>query len=90
MRRRERKKYFILFVCLFFVLISIPRLKSLITNYRKLQYYNAEIKKLRAENDALLEKIKSLESDPYYTEKILRENYGYIKEGEYVYRVKKE
>jgi cell division protein FtsB len=90
MRRRDRKKYFILFICLFFILISIPRLNSLITNYRKLKYYNAEIEKLQAENDALLEKIKSLEEDLYYTEKILRENYGYIKEGEYVYRIEKE
>jgi cell division protein FtsB len=90
MRRKNRKRYLIIFISIFFALISIPRLKSLIANYRKLKYYNAEIERLQAENDALLEKIKSLKEDPYYTEKILRENYGYIKEGEYVYRIEKE
>lgn len=89
MRRRDRKKYLILFMCLFFILISIPRMRSLISHYRKLQYYNAEIKRLQMENDMLVEKIKSMQEDPYYAEKILRENHGYIKEGEYIYRIEK-
>jgi cell division protein FtsB len=89
MRRRDRKKYLLLFICLFFILISIPRMKSLISHCRRLRYYEDEIKMLRMENGKLAEKIRSMQDDPYYAEKMLRENHGYIKEGEYVYRVEK-
>jgi len=87
MRRRDRKKVVVISICVFFALISIPRLKNLVTHYRKLQYYNAEIIRLQEENEALREKIRIMEDDPYYTEKMLRENHGYVKEGEYIYRI---
>ncbi|GEM_PF-1194760 len=87
MRRRNRKKLILLSICVFFVLISIPRLKNLISYYRKLQYYNTEIIRLRAENEVLREKIRTMKEDPYYAEKMLRENHGYVKEGEHVYRI---
>jgi len=90
MRRRDRKKYLLLFICLFFALISIPRIKNLISHCRQLQYYNAEIERLRNENEMLAAKIKAMKADPYYAEKLLRENHGYIKEGEYIYRVEKK
>ena len=89
MRRRDRKKWIIFSICAFFVLISIPRIKNLIGYYRKLQYYNTEIIKLKAENEILCERIRMMKDDPYHTEKILRENHGYMKEGEYVYRIDK-
>ncbi|MBN1444734.1 MAG: septum formation initiator family protein [Candidatus Omnitrophica bacterium] len=89
MRRRDRKKVIVISICVFFVLISIPRIKNLVTYYRKLQYYNTEIIKLQEENEALREKIRTMEEDPYYTEKMLRENHGYVKEGEYIYRINK-
>ncbi len=89
MRRRDRKKVVVISICVFFVLISIPRIKTLVTNYRKLQHYNTEIIRLQEENEALREKIHTMEDDPYYTEKMLRENHGYVKEGEYIYRINK-
>lgn len=46
--------------------------------------------KLQEENKKLKEKIDAMEKDPYYAEKILRENYGYAREGEYIYRIKTE
>lgn len=87
--RRKRKKYLLLFMCLFFILVSIPRLKNLISYCRKLQYYNTEIERLEKENEVLSTKVKAVKEDPYYAEKMLRENYGYIKKGEYIYRVEK-
>ena len=88
MRRRDRKKVVVISICVFFALISIPRLKTLVTHYRRLQYYNTEIIRLQKENESLREKIRTMEDDPYYTEKMLRENHGYVKEGEYIYRIK--
>jgi cell division protein FtsB len=87
MRRRDRKKVVVISICVFFALISIPRLKNLVTHYRKLQYYNTEIIRLQEENEALREKIRIMEDEPYYTEKMLRENHGYVKESEYIYRI---
>lgn len=90
MKRKKRKKYLIVGLCLIFLLISIPRIKIFITYSRQLKYYNQEIIKLQEENRQLKEKIDALKNDPYYAEKILRENYGYIKEGEYIYRINRE
>ncbi len=90
MRRRDRKKVAVISICVFFALISIPRLKNLVTYYRRLQYYNTEVIRLQEENEALRKKIRTMEDDPYYTEKILRENHGYVKEGEYIYRIDKK
>jgi len=55
---------------------------------RLFQHYASEVKRLEQENTSLLERIEALNSDPYYTEKILRDNFGYIRDGEYVYRIK--
>ncbi|MCM8762102.1 MAG: septum formation initiator family protein [Candidatus Omnitrophica bacterium] len=90
MRRKHRKKWLIggLFIC--FILASIPRIKTLITYSRQLKYYNQEIIKLQEENRHLKEKIDAIKKDPYYAEKILRENYGYIRKGEYIYRIRTE
>ncbi len=90
MKRKDRRKYLLLFMSFFFVFISIPRMKSLVSHTRKLQYYNAEIKRLKEENEVLATKIKAMKEDPYYAEKMLRENHGYIREGEHVYRINEE
>ena len=90
MKRKNRKKWLIGGLCLCFVLISIPRIKAFITYSRQLKYYNNEVIKLQEENRRLEEKIDAMKKDPYYAEKILRENYGYVKEGEQVYRIRTE
>jgi len=87
-QRKNRKKWWIGGLCFCFILLSIPRIKTLITYSRQLRYYNQEIINLQEENERLKEKIEAMQKDPYYAEKILRENYGYIKKGEYVYRIK--
>lgn len=74
-------------VCICFLLINIPRIKWYITCSRQLKYYNNEIIKLQKENEQLKEKMEKIKKDPYYGEKILRENYGYTKEGEQIYRI---
>ncbi|MCX8082466.1 MAG: septum formation initiator family protein [bacterium] len=88
--RKNRKKWLICGLCICFLLISIQRIKVLITYSRQLNYYKNEIIKLQEENKQLKEKVEAMKNDPYYAEKILRENYGYVKKGEYVYRIKTE
>ncbi|HOL21395.1 MAG TPA: septum formation initiator family protein [bacterium] len=90
MNRKNRKKWLIGGLCVCFILISIPRIKAFITYSRQLKYYNDEIIKLQEENKRLEEKIDAMKKDPYYAEKILRENYGYVKKGEHIYRIRTE
>ncbi len=88
MKRRSKTRLRILLLCLFFSLISLPRLVNMVRQERLFQHYASEVKRLEQENTSLLERIEALNSDPYYTEKILRDNFGYIRDGEYVYRIK--
>lgn len=76
-----------MFLCLFFTLISVPRLANLIRQQKQYQYYAAGIANLEKENEMLVERIDAIKKDAYYTEKLLRDNYGYVKEGEYIYRI---
>jgi len=89
MKRRNRTKWRILFLCVFFAGICLPRIKNLVKHQKQFQEYQAEIAQLEKENQLLLERIEALKGDPYYTEKLLRENYGYVREGEYIYRIKR-
>ncbi len=89
MRRRNKMKGRILLLCIFFTIISLPRLYNMIKQCRQYQYYTNEITRLEKDNEILLERMNTLKKEPYYTEKLLRENYGYIKEGEYIYRIKR-
>jgi cell division protein FtsB len=49
-----------------------------------------EIRKAEEENRRLRSEAKALEGDPKAIEKVARERYGMVKEGETVYRVKRE
>lgn len=54
---------------------------------RQIGFMQGEIRKMRADNDALRRHVARLESDPSTIEKIARERYGMIKNGETVYMV---
>lgn len=86
--KKRRKFYLILIIISTFTFLSIPRIITLISVYRKIHWYQKEIAKLKDENKILKDKINKIKNDPYYTEKILRENFGMIKKGEKVYRIK--
>ncbi len=85
---RKRRKVYLILILITFIILSIPRITLLISSVSKLNYYQKEIERLKKENETLKAKINKIEKDPYYTEKILRENYGLIKEGETIYRIK--
>ncbi|MCK4648860.1 septum formation initiator family protein [bacterium] len=54
---------------------------------QRLARIEEENKRLVQENKRLEEEIKALEGDPFYIEKIAREELGMVKKGEIVYEI---
>lgn len=54
---------------------------------QRLARIEAENRRLIQENKRLEEEIKALEGDPFYIEKIAREELGMVKKGEIVYEI---
>jgi len=50
----------------------------------------AEIRKIRLENQALENELRLLKEDPVYLEKVAREKFSKAKQGEIVYKVVRE
>ncbi len=89
MKRRKKFQWRgYLFLTVIFIIISTPRSIKLLKCFRKLQFYKSEIARLERENKLLEEKIRKVKTDPYYIEKIARENYGLLKDGEYIFKIK--
>ncbi|MCM8804116.1 MAG: septum formation initiator family protein [Candidatus Omnitrophica bacterium] len=84
--RKIRNNWFLLVSILFIFLISI-RLKIFYSAYSNFKFYQNEINRLKEENRILAEKIKKIKNDPYYIEKILREEYGMVKDGEFIIKI---
>lgn len=72
---------------LFLAAICIPRVKSLYHNQLKLRFYENGISEFIEENERLKERILQIETEPYYSEKIAREEYGFMKKDEYIFRI---
>jgi cell division protein FtsB len=90
MKKRKSVRFWVVVITVFFLLISIPRIKKLVDIYNKLERYRTENERILSENAVLKEKIEKIQKDPFYAEKYLRENYGLIKEGELIFRIEKE
>lgn len=54
---------------------------------KQLKSLEKEIEWLQYQNSVLKTRIEQLETSPFAIEKIARENYGYLKPGEKVYRI---
>lgn len=50
---------------------------------------NAEIQKLEKENVLLIRELEKLQKDDKYLEDVVRTKYGFVREGEKLYRVEK-
>lgn len=84
--RKIKNKWFLFFSIVFLISCSI-RLKTLYSAYRTLKFYQDEISRLKRENEYLSKKIEKIKNDPFYIEKILREDYGMIREGEFIIKM---
>jgi cell division protein FtsB len=50
---------------------------------------NAYIKRLEQENIALMKEIGKIQKDDQYLEEVARKKYGFVREGEKLYRIEK-
>ena len=50
---------------------------------------NAEINKLNQENVLLMRELDKLQKDDKYLEEVVRKKYGFLREGEKLYRIEK-
>jgi cell division protein FtsB len=55
---------------------------------KELKEWEELVAKMRTENDSLKQVLSRLESDLEYVEKVAREEYGMIKKGERLYRLR--
>ena len=51
---------------------------------REIAVLEAELARQRAQTHTLMQKVEKLRNDPYYIEKLAREDLGYVREGETV------
>ena len=86
------RKYAILVAVLafvFIVLFSEHGLVDYIKLRRQLSGVNQSIGKLESENVQLKAQVDRLQKDDRYLEELARQKYGFIREGEKVYRIEK-
>ena len=87
--RRLRFIVLLLFVALLFLAFGGPDdgLPALWRQRQELAEAEGNVAQLQAENDSLRQVLWRLENDLDYVEKVAREEYGMVKEGEKVYRL---
>ena len=73
-------------VVLFFILL-VPRIVQVGKLKERSQNLDAELKKLKTENQILENRLRLLRDDPVYLEKVARQKLNKAKEGEIVYKV---
>ena len=54
----------------------------------RLHQVEADVARLAAENDSLRQLLWKMRNDPAYVEKVAREEYGMVRQGERLYRIK--
>ncbi len=74
---------------LFIVCLSENGVVEYLKLKSRVQAVDASIKRLRAENRALQAEIDRLRTDDRYLEEVVRMKFGFIREGEKVYRIEK-
>ena len=82
-----------LFLLMSALLFSLIFTEGGILGYAKtkmdIRRVNTEIKKLSQENVLLLSELDKLQKDDQYLEEIVRKKYGFLREGERLYRIEK-
>ena len=95
LRKKLRNKSFVLTISIVFLMCSFMTFgtKGLLKRYSLESEKKALLEKLdqaRKEEQKLRDESAALDNDPKMIEKTAREKYGMVKQGETVYKVKKE
>ncbi len=86
---RKYGLYVLLGLLLAQLLFSEGGIVSYITLKRDIKSVNATITALEQDNQRLTKEIGRLQTDDQYLEDVARKKYGFVREGERVYRVEK-
>lgn len=73
-----------------FVIFITPKLLQIESLSRRSDNLEREIAQLRQQGSALETELRLLRDDPIYVEKVAREKFNKVKEGEIVYKVVRE
>jgi cell division protein FtsB len=76
-------------VLLFIICLSQNGVVEYLKLKSRIQTVDASIQRLRTENVAVKAEIDRLRKDDRYLEEVARKTYGFIREGEKVYRIEK-
>ncbi len=76
----------LLLFCLF-LLVFLPKMSHVCALRERSENLGNELEGLKKKNDALREELYLLEKDPFYLEKVARDKFNKVKQGEIVYKV---
>ena len=92
---KKKKLIFLTFVSLSFLYLSISLLFGDMGLFRYLELHRTktnmenQITEINRENEQLRTQLKLLKEDPFYREKLAREEYGLAKPNEYIFQYDK-
>lgn len=89
MKRSWSAVIFLLVFVLFFLFL-LPKIMHVRQLQERSRSLESELVKIKRSNLKLEEELRLLREDPVYLEKIAREKFNKVKEGEIVYRVVRE
>jgi len=72
------------------LVVFLPSYSVMQKKKERIQEYEEQIVNLEKKNTDLLKEKQRLEDDPVYLEGVARERMGLMREGEVIYRIKKE
>jgi cell division protein FtsB len=87
--RQQRRIAWITAVVLAFLLFGNSGFQSMVSQISDMRRLQKNLVRLRAEREVLAKELAAIQQDPAYTEYLIRKNLGYIKKGEYEYRLMK-
>jgi cell division protein FtsB len=90
MEERDRRRIvWITSAVLALLLFGNSGFQSLLRQTSEKRRLNKSLVRLKAERETLSKELAAIQQDPAYTEYLIRKNLGFVKKGEYEYRVVK-
>jgi len=74
---------------LFSLVFTEGGILGLVKTKMEIRRVNAEIKRLDQENALLMRELERLQKDDSYLEEVVRKKYGFLREGEKLYRIER-